>query len=291
MTMTANTLRRSTAPEVDGFDRMLGASSRRYLGGGHTRVSIYVTGVIRLDEDTFGGSATVIYPEDWSVKEGQQRTPHLSTVDAIRIADITHGKLRETHLPWLSCYAASSLEVRAGAKPCEVLEELAVASRLEGTSRDDTVIVRHKIGTLLVSVTWTRQSNVLSREVVSADHDGAVVHAVQLEGADTATCRIHRRATGSAEMSFVEALTLTAQLAQVVLYGGDAAVRERSRNMWMRRARFERIATSEATAQTVVVQLHNQRELSVGGDTIRTVDVLAEDVCGIKVTASLAMPA
>lgn len=291
MTTTTDTLQRLTAPEVNGFDRMLGASSRRYLGGGHARVSLYVTGVDQLSEDTFGASATVIYPRDWSVKEGQERTPHLSTVDAIRIADLTHGQLLKRYVPWLSLYAASSLEVRAGAKPCETLEEVVVTSRVQGTSRDDAIVVCHKIGTLSVSVTWMRLADIPGIETSPAGRSDRVVDSVQLDGVDTATCQVSRCTVDSAEMHFVEALTLTAQLAQVVLYGGNAAAREGSQNMWMRRARFDRLSTPKKASQTVAVRLHNQRELSMGGDTIRTADVLAEDVCGIKVTASLAMHA
>lgn len=291
MTITTNTLQRPAALEVSGFDRMLGASSRRYLGGGHARVSLQVTGMDRLSEDTFGASATIVYPRDWSVKVGQERTPHLSTVDAVRIAGLTHGQLFKRHLPWLSLYAASSLEVRAGAKPCETLDQVVVTSRVHGNSRDDAIVICHKIGTLAVSVTWMRMAEAPGIETPAAGHVGRRVDLVELDGADTASCQISRPAGGPTEMPFVEALTLTAQLAQVVLYGGNAEAREGSKNMWMRRARFERLNTPEKASQTVTVRLHNQRELSVGGETIRTADVLAEDVCGIKVTASLAMHA
>lgn len=291
MTMTANTLQRHPASEVDGFDQMLGASSRRYLGSGHNRVSLYVTDVNQLAEDTFGACATVIYPRDWSVKEGQERQPHLSTVDALRIADITHKQILDTHLPWLSCYVASSLEVRAGAKPCETLDEVAVVSRIQGTPGDDVVVLAHKVGTLAVAVTWTRQAEDKRGKTPPANQFVASIDSVQLDGAATATCRVRRDKAGPAELPFVEALTLTAQLAQVVLYGGDSASRETSSNMWMRRARFDRLDTPGAVTSHVAVRLHDQRELSVGGQAIRTAEVLALDVFGIKVTASLAIRA
>lgn len=291
MTMTVNTLQRHPASGVSGFDQVLGASSRRYLGGGHNRVSLHVADVTRLTEDTFGACATVIYPRDWSVKEGQERRPHLSTVDALRIADITHKQILDTHLAWLSCYAASSLEVRAGAKPCEALEEVAVASRIQGTPGDDVVVLAHKVGTLAVAVTWTRQAEDKRGETPPANQFIASIDSVQLESAATASCRVRRDTAGPAELPFVEALTLTAQLAQVVLYGGDSTSREKSPNMWMRRARFDRLDTPEAVTSQVAVRLHGQRELSVAGQAIRTAEVLASDVCGIKVTASLAMHA
>lgn len=114
---------------------------------------------------------------------------------------------------------------------------------------------------------------------------------IDLGPQSTVRCRYKRRAAAGGLISFTEVLMLTAQMSQVVLYNGDARRREQTGNMWMRRATFSRRAFATAAAGTVGLALSNRRELHIDGRTIETADVLADDVFGVHVTASLAVGA
>lgn len=57
----------------------------------------------------------------------------------------------------------------------------------------------------------------------------------------------------------------------------------------MRRASFERLQTRAPRQQELELRLHNRRVLVVNGEPVETAEVLAENVFGVYVTASLAM--
>lgn len=268
-----------------GFDALLGSADDRYLGEGHRRVGLTLGMLNQISNSEFSTTAQLTYPPDWSTKAGASRTAHLSTVDAIRIAGHLHRSLA-LQVPMLAQFSAErSLTVRAGSRPWEALDDVPVQTEVLQTERDGAVRLQHKIGSLKVLSDWEKPGQALP----TADAWAAgQVSGVRLLPDDRVECVYERTTERDASMPFLEAMMLTAQMAQVALYSGDAARRDASGNMWMRRAQFVRRQWSSDRMQLIVARLENRRELTVGGRQIGTADVHADNVFGIQVNASLA---
>lgn len=268
-----------------GFDGLLGSAHDRYLGQGHRRVGLTLSALTQTSDSDFSSSARLIYPIDWSTKAGSSRTAHLSTIDAMRIAGQLRARL-VLEMPVVSRYSAErSLTVRAGARPWEALDDVPVLTKVTCPAGRDHLRLQHTIGSLQVVSEWERPSS--SRSTDEAWEAGQAT-AVRLHATDHVDCTYERTAAAASSMSFLEAMMLTAQMAQVALYAGHPAHRETSGNMWMRRAHFARHRWTLDRTQHVTARLENRRDLSIGGRQIETAEVRADDVFGIQVTASLA---
>lgn len=268
-----------------GFDSFLGAARDRYLGDGHRRVGLRMGQLHVTDHHTVEGAAHVTYPLDWSLKAGVAREPHLSTVDAMRVAEAVHTSLLSHQMPWLKLYGYErSLTVRAGARPCTALDSVPITSVV---SRPDptTVRLKHVIGTLKVEAEWIR-----SEPPTVTDHDWRTgrVSDVRLETDSRVSCFYERKNATLSSVSFLEMMTLAAQMSQVALYRGHSEQRAQSGNMWMRRAGFVRHTPTPRRVAVVELELRNRREMTVGDRAVSTADVIAEDLFGVQVTASLA---
>lgn len=268
-----------------GFDAFLGTARDRFLGDGHRRVSLEMLDLVTTADAAADGVARVIYPLDWSLKAGAAREAHLSTVDAIRIAGAVRSALAADRMSWLGEYGYErSLIVRAGARPFTDLNSVPIRTAVERPA-PDTVRLLHSVGSLKVQSEWTR-----SRPPTLADDDWRTGEAtrVQLATDSRVSCTYERRTSVLSSVSFLEVMMLTAQMSQVALYQGDAERRARSGNMWMRRAAFHRHTPTPRRVAVVELELLNRRELTVGGRVVGTADVVANDVFGVQVTASLA---
>jgi hypothetical protein len=276
--------RTEVAPSGAGFDSFLGAAQERYLGEGHRRVGLYLSDLKPAEDLSYGGIAQVTYPSDWSLKAGITRDAHLSTVDAIRIANAAHTALQSGQLPWLAEYGFErSLTVRAGARPWDGLDMVPVRSVIHQESA--TVRAQHTVGSLKVETEWVRS---VPATEASGAWEAGVVRGVRLKDSSHVTCRYERTSPATTPVSFLETMLLAAQMAQVALYQGDVTRRAQSGNMWMRRAGFVRHAHPIQQTAQIELTVLNQRDLIVGGRRVGTADVLAEDVFGVQVTASLA---
>lgn len=158
-------------------------------------------------------------------------------------------------------------------------------SEVSRPAGSDYLRLQHTIGSLKVVSDWELPNHTQS---IRDDWEAGQAIAVRLSANDCVECTYDRTAAVPSPMSFLEAMMLTAQMAQVALYAGDTARREASGNMWMRRAHFVRRRWALDQTQHVIARLENRRELSVGGRQIGTAEVRADDVFGIQVTASLA---
>lgn len=274
-----------TSARDTGFDAYLGDARNRYLGEGFRRVETHLSDLVAVDEHTVRSIARVAYPQNWSLKGGVARAPHLSTVDAIRVANDVRLSLMRQQLPWLGDYGYErSLTVRAGARPCTDLDAVPVESEISQPDAD-TVRLRHTIGTLKVDAEWTRMDQPLL--IDDAWGAGSATN-VRLTTDARVSCFYERRTASLSVVSFLEVMMLAAQMSQVALYEGDAERRARSGNMWMRRAGFIRHTPTPQRSASVGLELRNRREIAVGGHPVDTADVVADDMFGVQVTASLA---
>lgn len=277
-----------TTPPVDtpsrGFDEYLGTAQDRYLGDGHRRVTFEMSEPTQIGAGEFSSIARVSYPDDWSQKAGMRRDPHLSTVDAIRIAGAVRSSLSGGVL-LAGCGDERSLTVRAGARPWEQLDAVPVRTTVTALPDKDSVVLKHKIGSLQVESRLA-----LATEALAVDEawEPGTVSDVRFDDASRVECMYERRSPRPSLLSFLEAMMLTAQMSQVALYGGDPDARNRSGNMWMRRAHFVRHTSRPFRTGVVELQLQNRRDVTIGDRVIGTADVVAVDVFGVQVTASLA---
>jgi hypothetical protein len=270
---------------TSGFDALLGAARDRYLGDGHRRVALSMSDLLPVDASTFSASASISYPKDWSTKAGQERSPHLSTVDALRIVGVVmNSPVMAAHLA--NGYTLErSLTIRAGARPWEDLARVPISTSLREAADRSALLVQHTIGSLRVDSEWVPSAD---RPTVADTWEAGTASEIQLLAGSRVRCTYERRTPAPEIISLLEAMMLTAQMSQVALYQGDAERRNRSGNMWMRRAGFVRDVRQWRRTAPVEVELLNERQLLVGGQTIRTAEVLARDVFGVQVTASLA---
>ncbi|MFJ4295643.1 AvrD family protein [Curtobacterium sp. NPDC089689] len=284
MSMLSSPKPEAAASDV-GFDAHLGAAHGRFLGDGHRRVRLELMDLVATDDATAEGVARVAYPRDWSLKAGVAREAHLSTADAIRVAGAVRSALVASPMTWLGEYGYErSLGVRAGARPFTELDAVPVRTRVDRTG-PDTVRLSHSVGSLKVESEWTR-----SKPPTFADDGWRAGNAtgVRLLTDSRVSCTYERKSSTLSSVSFLEVMMLTAQMSQVALYQGDADRRAQSGNMWMRRAGFLRHTPTPQRLAGVDLNVVNRRELIVGGRTVQTADVVAEDVFGVQVTASLA---
>jgi len=268
-----------------GFDAYLGAARGRFLGDGHRRVNLELSDLVATDAATAEGVARVMYPRDWSLKAGVSREAHLSTADAFRVAGAVRSALAASAMTWLSEYGYERLlTVRAGARPFTELNAVPVRTQVDRVG-PDAVRLSHSVGTLKVESEWTR-----SEPPTFADDRWQAGNAtdVRLVNDSRVSCTYERRSSALSSVSFLEVMMLTAQMSQVALYQGDADRRAQSGNMWLRRAGFLRHTPTPQRLAGVELDVVNRRDLIVGGRAVQTVDVVAEDVFGIQVTASLA---
>jgi hypothetical protein len=270
---------------AEGFDAFLGAARDRFLGDGYRRVDLALLDLTPVNDSASKGTVRVTYPDDWSLKAGGAREAHLSTVDAIRVAEEVRSALAAGPMSWLRGFGYErSLTVRAGARPFTALDAVPVQTTV--TCPDPrTVRLVHQVGSLKVESEWARAELwTTSGSVWRAGRASQIALAADSK----VSCLYERKASTRATVSFLEVLLLTAQMSQVALYEGDPSRRDRSGNMWMRRAKFLRTQWCDDLAQRVSARLENRRDLSVNGRQFTTVEVRADDMFGVQVTASLA---
>lgn len=276
----------SASPSDTGFDTYLGAARHRYLGEGHRRVTTDVSPLHRIDDAAFEGTAHIAYPVDWSQKAGADRSPHLSTVDAIRVAGRIHASLVASGSSLLARFPFErALHVRAGARPWEALDDVPIRTELVALPNTAGVRLEHRIGSLKVESEWVESAQ---PHVVDEQWEAGQASNISLNGEAQVHCVYQRRNPHVSLMSFLEAMMLTAQMSQVALYGGDASRRDQSGNMWMRRASFVRHVANVRRAAPTSVTLHDRRSVTIEGRSIDLAEVHAANVFGIQVTASLA---
>lgn len=326
MTMTSG-LR--TAPlHLDTIDDALGPAPERFFGEGYQRVHYALSDTLfDIGDDTLTGGAalTLTYPVDWSRKDGQDRAPHLSTIDALVVgARITEQALAATGVTANALTAAfvRSLRIRAGSRPVEQLGRIDVRCRQRGPARPVAVSGPSKtarsvfevvIGSMRIDIEieHTLPHATTGHEPAAAPPaDGLYVSGfadrrLRIGPVDanpetlTATAAVRLSSSRTPRQAGLEgayqpavtvldAFVTALQLGQVLLYLHDGVSRNESNNLWMRQTRIERehpVAAAD-TPVPATARLANLGLLSKGGHDWRTADVVGE-LGGIAVTCSV----
>lgn len=319
---------RTASLHLDTVDDALGPAAGRFFGEGYQRVRYTLSDpAFEIGDDTLTGRAalTLTYPVDWSRKDGQDRAPHLSTIDALVVgARIAEQALAATGVAVSDLPAAfvRSLRIRAGSRPVEQLGRIDVRCARRGAARPVTGTGRAQtarsafdvvIGAMRIDV---EIEHPLPR---AAGGVGATVEppaaGVYVNGfadrrlriapvdvdPDTLTAAagvrlssVQKPQRAGLEGAYQPAVTVfdafvtTLQLGQVLLYQHDGVSRDESNNLWMRQTHIEREHPVAATDTPVpaVTRLANVGLLSKGGHDWRTADVVGE-LAGIAVTCSV----
>ncbi|MEQ2026718.1 AvrD family protein [Xenorhabdus szentirmaii] len=73
-------------------DSYLGSSKTRFFSSGYKKVDYEIKDEVILDNE-YNSMLTLIYPDDWSIKNKKNLNPHLSSVDVILMSAYASGKL------------------------------------------------------------------------------------------------------------------------------------------------------------------------------------------------------
>ncbi|MFZ4893340.1 AvrD family protein [Plantibacter sp. Mn2098] len=310
----------------DDFERRLGPSHRRYFGAGYRKTEYRVPVLARTDDDTLTGVAAIDYASDWSSKASSERKPHASTVDATVLAG--HAAERalqsliglspaEVRRAWIE-----RIDVRAGAKPLESTSEvpLSITRTDTGEVQDDAVgtplqttlqcrigtfqvalVVRHPVpespdtsrptsftdGRPSTAYRGTTHTSTITRLSIEDQLVACTHHAVAdpMLRDDAALESAHDPIVG-----MIDRLVLAGQMAQVLIYATDGVDRDTTANLWMRRATIIAEPPAQFAAASVdsTLRVSQRRSFARDGGSVRTVDVVIDDLFGVHIESSLA---
>ncbi|MBU4337162.1 MAG: hypothetical protein KJ548_11370, partial [Actinobacteria bacterium] len=264
-------------PSPDDLDLHLGPASSRFFGTGYRRVT-YEVGELSsaaASPDLATGWARVTYPRDWSAKNGVPRTAHLGTGDALVLTHaVAEAYLRTLGLDEGQVARAwfERLAVRAGTRPVTDLGRvrLVVSPSAAGVGLPSVEGVRTgiecRVGSLVVVATlrhevpsggprtWEDANLLLARGSVGGELFSRTGHRTRIVELDVAGGRVRSehlidpvpdRPGGGIEAAYwpsvtlMDALVLTGQLGQVLLYASAGIDRDSADTLWMRRMTFD----------------------------------------------------
>lgn len=275
--------------KIQTVDEFLGNSQKRYFGEGH-KYSSYAIHLARDATDFSHYSGTVLQEKAWSVKDGLEMTPHLSTIDAIILSIMAIEKKYEKSQPeWpLSRYYLSSFQIKAGNAAEENLENIQIELLQEERVGQEKIAFWLKVGQLHVQCALEllpESVQLKSQNKTGANylenHLKAVTHQltnIQITPnyeimSDIQTVRSVKAKTGegaqglnslvATHMSLIEWLIIFAQLSQVEAYHHDALERDQTDVYWMRQvsAAMDKNYFLEADPQVVIGRIDDVKIL------------------------------
>lgn len=298
------------------FDEVLGPRASRYLADGHRRIERTIAG-FRVESDASGPVITAVgravYPTDWSTKgAGETLVPHLSSIDALAFGEgvLEHAvSMLAGDTGRASPMHVTTATLRAGARAHLRLDEIPLQCTLSDGPTPGSVSARCRIGSLtldLVADVVSPGSGFSRRDLAVAAPAGAPERTLDSDGVEwssffepiepgaTALRAVHiadtdQLARSSPRMTAVDVLALSAQQAQLLIYGIGGVTRAAADTMWMRAARF--VVPSRAVpgpALEMRLEIAASKTLRRGDQVWHVHEVLAEASNGASASASLA---
>ncbi|WP_424445866.1 AvrD family protein [Microbacterium sp. CH-015] len=249
------------------IESQLGAARGRFFGNGYSRVRHSHT-LRRLRADGADYSASVLYPTNWSEKNGAVQLPHLASVDAMALAvSIVEDYLSRGGLGDpvdLGSARIRSCDLIPGAHPTTELTHMPVRLDVDRPTAGDAgwngVVVlgafkvRIGLGQLRTAPHAEHQMPagetyfggvfraVQRRLGVVSAQDGIIFEATALAQAPTMAAGIRPGIdlAYNEKASMLDALVFCAQVGQVAIYSLDGLDRAETDTLWLRRARFVR---------------------------------------------------
>ncbi|MBU4213383.1 MAG: hypothetical protein KJ792_01855 [Actinobacteria bacterium] len=276
------------------------------------------------------GWARVTYPSDWSAKKGVARTAHLGTGDALVLTYVmAEAALRTLGLDDDQVARAwfERIAVRAGTRPVTDLDRVAVTVSTAASTPSDgagpalsdgvRTDVECRVGSLVATAvlrhetpsggprTWQEAHDLLARGSVGGELFARTGHRTRIVDLDVAGGSIRsehlldpapERPGGGIEAAYwpsatvMDALVLTGQLGQVLIYAAAGVDRDSADTLWMRRMTFELDSPWRPTAGTheSQVTIGRHRTFVHDGRTLHDVEAHCPGIAGVRATAWLA---
>lgn len=239
-------------------DDILGDYETRYFGAGHKRTSYKL-------KDFPDSRAEIHQTDGWSVKDGCQMKPHLSTVDGIILAVMYVEKfMKENNVHiLLDNLFLYSFEIKAGVVPVEDLMNISLNMKREEISSKEAyfeVVVEGMIIKLkFKSVEWSSFNNQDCIQKVNNDdahyfseHLKNIKHIIGdiSFGENSIACIMSREEIRNVSyngigkllsntISILEWLIIFSQMGQLLAYEIDSINRQESETLWMKNVKAE----------------------------------------------------
>lgn len=229
------------------IDEILGSASTRFFGdlyrSAQQQSNIIFEAALVEGKSFFRGVARVEYPLGWGEKNGTERVPHLSTIDAILfLAQVGGAFVKQEPSMASKSVHMTRVRLRAGSKPDENLNEVPIVGVVD--MLDSVLRVKGSIGGMRASAEFQiRELNDKSSEPVEHITAG-MLPEITLDNIQINPHTSYGRATmvvseGLSEVGNVAVLLATfiagSQIAQALVSVMDGISRDKSDTLWMRR--------------------------------------------------------
>lgn len=292
----------SVAEGYAPLDAVLGPSDQRYFGAGYRDVDYNLSGVMR--GNTLRGAGAVGYPQDWSVgTQGRRRTPHLSSVDAVVLPVLLLEKCVPSHE--LDDLFISSIELRAGSRAWEKLDDVPVHAEIARTGRH--VDLRGAVGNIRIRIALTRHDKPFGAVAGGQSVYGRLFQSTRSESLirtdSVAGCLMgrhrihfggHRAARGVEACAWpgatvLDYLVVLGQVTQALMYTSAGVTRSTAGPLWMRTMRVER-STPPGPEEEFgsVAHVVRDRLFVRSGQRVHDVRVSASTTTGVNAVSALA---
>ncbi len=240
-------------------DDILGDYETRYFGAGHKRTSYKLKG-------SFPDCRAEVFQTDgWSVKDGCQMKPHLSTIDGIILAVMyveKHMKENNVHI-LLDSFFLYAFEIKSGVMPVEDLMDVSLDMKkeeiLEKKAYFEVVVGGMAVKLKFKSVKSDSYNNDCC--IQEMDNDNAHYFSEHLKnvkhnvgdisfGENSIACVISREEMRNVSyngigkllantISILEWLIIFSQMGQLLAYEIDSINRQESETLWMKNIKAE----------------------------------------------------
>lgn len=289
----------------DALDAVLGPASQRYFGSAYRDVSYDIA---KGEQGTHMEAVGIArYPEAWSVDgDGHNRTPHLSSVDAIVLPLLSLERDASSSEALQNQYV-SSIALRAGSAPWERLS--AIPMRLHHATRPDGTEVSGTVGNIRVELHTSRSGPAALPAAGRASVYGGLFQETRChtrdltrKGQRVLTCRHEAEFSSASPATGLEAstwpsltvldyLVTLGQVTQALVYAAAGVSRATAGPLWMRTMRVERSGPPNRANEGDFVsraEIISDRLLERGGRRVHNVEVVAHTTSGVQATSRLA---
>ncbi|MBD2801581.1 hypothetical protein ID854_14265 [Xenorhabdus sp. M] len=273
-------------------DSYLGSSKTRFFSSGYKKVDYEIKDEVILGNE-YNSMLTLIYPDDWSIKNKKNLNPHLSSVDVILMSAYASGKLLNQFEN--SYYKITSMMICASHTPVERLTNIPINFGLNYCEEEGIIYLQGKVGNMKsqLKVERKKDNDILLTPVFSRKEFKSVNHEIKdilLEGKYKSEALVVKTILGRKTdyIDYIDAFVSSLQIGQILLYELDGITREESNNLWMRNIKLnETDAYNHKNSGTLEVTLENTNLISKGNDKWRSADIVA-NLNNIQVRCSVA---
>ncbi|MCT4414011.1 AvrD family protein [Leuconostoc pseudomesenteroides] len=248
----------------NNIDDIIGDSSARYFGEGYRNVKYDVISK-NMELGSVAEIFNIIYPDQWSVKNGQSINSHLSTIDGIILAiKSIEDYFTDLGISYdeLAQFKVHDLVIKAGKTLKEDLDDVAV-NLLVKTIDNGTWSFKGKVGTFSVVVKVNKMADVISKKSTEGIHDYifSEFRNSKIIVSDVAITENHNSVNSeyeisnehvasyfngvsntiySGELSIVDGIVIVAELTEALLLEINNVDRDNSNLLIMRKIHFKR---------------------------------------------------